>query len=504
MTAAFRLRLVLPALALITLAVLMLLTSLSFAKSMQRPVAYHYFDEALAQVPDFPSAVVWRSGPKLARAFGDVEENVVGRALTEAWALHAAALATQNTQILADRFSGVALARASASAEKPDTRMVVLHQEATPLAFHKDGSVLQVADKALTARFLLKDGALQEFRLTEDANVTTLLNEVSGWHIVSHERRAAVPVAAGAAQNQQISRLAGVNYYPAATPWRQFWPQFDLAIVQGDLALIHSLGANAVRIFLPRGEFLDPALAPANLENLRLFLRAAEKQGLQVVPTLFDLRGGYEPSLWADDFVELQNLLPVLAAAPNLAFVDLKNEADLDYETYGKGTVQAWLMAMAGSARILAPNLKLSIGWSQALAATEMTGLVDVVTYHDYLASDQTADRLAAVRRSAAGKPVMITEIGTSSWSALFNIPSSPTAQAEALASRGGALLLAEGMFVWTLHDFAKPDPAVFGHSPWQRSLQAHYGLFDAAGQEKPSAATIRNLFSTSLKGLQP
>jgi hypothetical protein len=242
------------------------------------------------------------------------------------------------------------------------------------------------------------------------------------------------------------------------------------------------------------------------LQKLRQLLQAAQDQDLLVVPTLFDMRGGYEPSLWADDFVELQNVLPVLAAAPNIAFVDLKNEIDLDFKRNGEGTVKAWLFAMMTSARLIAPKLAYTVGWSSAEAAMAegMTNLVDVVTYHDYRAVAEASNRLDKVRAQSAGKPVIVTEIGASSWSALFSYPASPAKQAATLADRGAALQKADGLFVWTLHDFPKPDPAVLGHSPWHKSLQSQFGLFDAAAQEKPAAAAVRLLFNSLLKGNTP
>ena len=91
------------------------LSGVMLAHALKRPVEYHCFDEALSRSPEFTSAVAWRSGPALDRAFGPVEAQEAGRALTEAWSLHGAALATQNTDYLADRFSGVALAFAFAA-----------------------------------------------------------------------------------------------------------------------------------------------------------------------------------------------------------------------------------------------------------------------------------------------------------------------------------------------------------------------------------------------------
>ncbi len=177
MTAVLRMRWVLPLVALIAMLALTAVAGLGFAKALQRPVEYRYFDEALTKSPDLALSVNWHPGPTLDRNFGTVEAFEAGRALTEAWALHAAALATQNTDYLADRFSGTALTRAITSASQKDIRMVVLHHEAQPIVFHRDGSVLQIADRALTVRFVLHDRALQDIRITNDANITTLVNE---------------------------------------------------------------------------------------------------------------------------------------------------------------------------------------------------------------------------------------------------------------------------------------------------------------------------------------
>ena len=124
---------------------------------------------------------------------------------------------------------------------------------------------------------------------------------------------------------------------------------------------------------------------------------------------------------------------------------------------------------MAVSAHAIAPDLSLTVGWSSAEAATEMTDLVDGVTFHDFLTIDQTGDRLATVR-------------------------------AQELTDNGLALQAADGVFVWTLDDFSQPDQAVVGRWPWHKSLQKHYGLFDDAGQGKPAAAAIRSLFTIVLK----
>jgi hypothetical protein len=484
------------------LAAITLQAARGLASALERPVLYRYFDEALARLPEPLSAVDWQQAPVLDRPLQRADQATVARRLTEAWAAHASALATGNAAYLPDQFSGTALIRATQAATVPGANMVVLHQRATPVFFHRDGSLLQVTSEALTARFLLKQGALAGYRLTTDRTVTTLMNEAAGWRVFGHMREAATPVAPARTPYPHDKRLAGVNYYPADTPWALFWPQFDRAVIAADMARIRDLGGNALRIFLQRDAFLDPDAAPRNLENLRALLVEADRAGLQVVPTLFDLRGGYEPGLWANDLLWLRAVLPVLQAAPNIAYVDLKNEPDLDYAAHGRGLVQAWLMTMAAAARQMAPGLPLTIGWSRADTATDLVDQVDLVSYHDYQPPEGAADRLAMLRRAAGGKPVHLTETGASSWSmALGVLPHSPRSQAAVLEDRLTGLSDLGGLFLWTLHDFPEPDARAVGRSPWRKGLQSSFGLIGGDGREKPAAAVARRAFQSILKG---
>jgi hypothetical protein len=501
-----RMRLLVTALFMALLATLTLQAARSLASALDRTVTYRYFDEALARIPGTLSSVGWLAASQpLDRPFSASDQTVVGTRLTEAWAAHANALATAETSYLPDHFSGVALERAQISAGQDGARMVVLHQQTRPTFFHQDGSILQVETHALTARFMLKDGDLAAYRLTMDDTVTTLMNETMGWRIYSHERTGAKPTEPAHAGYAQDMPLAGMNYYPASTPWGRFWPGFDQATIAADMKLIRGLGANAVRIFLQREAFLNPDEAPRNLDNLRALLDAARKAGLQVVPTLFDMRSGYEPGLWANDYLWLQTVLPVLQSAPNIAYVDLKNQPDLDYAAHGRGTVNAWLLTISAAFRDLAPGIPLTIGWSNAEAAQTMTDLVDVVTYHDYKPVDGAAQRLADLRAKAGTKPVHVTEIGASSWSMLFGrLPHSLASQDAAIRARAKALTGVDGLFLWTLHDFPDPDAAAVGRSPWRRGLQSSFGLIAADGQEKPAASAARDAFRTLLKGSQP
>lgn len=474
-----------------------------------RPTTYQYFDEALPPEPSSIQTMVWQDAEQsLDRPFLAAEKTLIGQRLHDGWTAHSIGLETQRVDHLSDHFSGPALQRARAASTVSGARMTVLEQVVQPSFYHSDGSLVALDSDRLTARFVVDPASheLQSFDLVEDQTVSMVMNESTGWKIYAHERQGLRRVSWHANDRnlqQHVPRLAGINYYPAQTPWRRFWPAYNTDIIAADFDHIRSLGANAIRIFLQRDAFINPDIRDDHLARLEELLNLAHDRGLWVVPTLFDLRGGYETAHWAHDHLFLRNVLPVIVACNCTAYVDLKNEPDLDYDNHGRGLVQAWLLAMAGSSRQIAPELRFTVGWAEADHAADLAYAMDVITYHEYAPLHGSAERLADVQRLAAGKPVHVTEIGVSSWTASARFPGSPKAQARELAARTAALKAADGLFVWTLHDFPDPDPdySVLGSSPWNRALQSRFGLIALDGTEKPAADIIRTAFPHFLGG---
>jgi hypothetical protein len=496
-------RLLIPTLAVASFlglaAVVLWMAGEAFAASQHRSREYRYLSEALEVVERPAGAVGWTTPVRpLVRSVTGDDEELIAAALTQAWRSFAAASDTGETALLADHFAGIALSRAQLAADeawKGGTRMVVLEETARPEFLHLDGSIFQLSAKATTVRYALRDGQLAQLDLTLDDVLTTLTNETTGWRVFSHERTGSEPLTPPIRPRLALPRLNGVNYYPASTPWRRFWPEFDTKIIAADLDLVASLGGNAVRIFLPIGDFGSDADGDANLGKLGAFLSLAQEREIKVIPTLFDLKPGYRPALWADDVAYLRRVLPVLSASPSVVIVDLKNEPDLDREAQGSGLVEAWLTTMTLMSREIAPDLPLTIGWSSDKAATDMAGLLDAVSYHDYADVAGTAERLAGVRRLAEGKPVLVTEVGTSSFGLASGFPGSPAKQARSLQDRLRQLEAADAVLVWTLHDFAAPDVAAVGGSPWVKRLQAEFGLYDGTGMAKPAARVVTEAF---------
>lgn len=470
----------------------------ALATASERTVTYRYIADALTPVAAPAETVVWNApAVPLDRAVTPADEALIGRALSDAWQALAVAQSTGRRELLEDTFTGVALARAARSVTDANAgggRLAVLAIAATPVFYHLDGSVFQAEVELIAARFMATGEGHGHAAVSRDRGVITLMNESSGWRVFSYELRDSALIE----PTPTIARLPdlqGVNYYPAGTPWREFWPTYDPGIIAADFARIVSLGANAVRVFLPRDDFLDTTERETRLADLGDLLARAEDAGLLVIPTLFDLKGDYGPGTWAGDAAYLQAVLPVLAGAGNVAFIDLKNEPDLDFTTHGTPTVTAWLRTMAALARIETPAMPLTIGWSDAVAAPLLSDVLEVITYHDYAPPNGASERLARVRATAKGKPVMVTEIGTSSYEIALGFPGSPEAQASALAGRLTALEEADGVLVWTLHDFTRVDSTAVGASPWVRRKQAAFGLFATDGSEKPAAASVRAAF---------
>lgn len=477
--------------------------SMAFDRAQQRKVLYDYLDEALLAPRPVEDSVAW-AGPAddLARAFTSVDAHNLGKAISRALSALAVSQDTGETAVLPDYFTGVALHRAELAATQSHdagTGAVALHSIAQPVFYHLDGSVFQARLQSIGVRFAKGPDGLGLFHASRDTTITTLMNESTGWRVFSHERVGVEPLAQARRPSSDL-RLAGINYYPADTPWSAFWREFDARTVAEDFDRIAALGGNAVRIFLPREPFLTRPATP-NIDKLSTLLDLAARRGLRVVPTLFDLKGGYGLAGWTDDAAYLQALLPVLAAHRAVAYLDIKNEPDLDFAAHGRAQVEAWLRSMIVLCREMAPNLPLTIGWSASDHVAIVADALDLITYHDYQPVEGTAARLTDVRVIAGDKPVMITEIGASTWSVLAGWPGSPGKQARQLSARLRALDGADGVFIWTLHDFPNPEAAAVGHKPWVRRTQGAFGLIDSTGAAKPAATVVADRFTRFTRG---
>lgn len=379
--------------------------------------------------------------------------------------------------------------------------------------YSADGNLLSLTDEAADISSIIRDASgtvifAGDTRATYDM---ILLQQEGRWQIRDFVRRQAkstdntkpiLPlVSASSAQISQTQlvldgkpfEIAGINYYPQATPWDNFWVKYDPQIIDQDFALIKTLGMNSVRIFVNFEDFGGPQIKPDMLDNLEDLLKTAENHDLKVIVTLFDFRTSYDPLLWPQSDRHLDGLIPKFADNPAILAWDIKNEPDLDYGANTATIVNAWLAHTARYLRELAPKQPITIGWSSAKAAQQLVNLVDIVSFHDYLPPASLPDRLSGLVSAAMNKPILLEEYGLPTWNSIFPNGHTDAEQTEYYADtlnivRSQNLL---GAMAWTLYDFNAVPASVAGRWPWQTGPQSNLGIVRRDGVPKPAAALL-------------
>ena len=294
-------------------------------------------------------------------------------------------------------------------------------------------------------------------------------------------------------------RLTGLNYYPASASWGDFWKDFPIKEIQADLEKARTLNVNTLRIFLNHDYFDSALTRDEALAKLNVFLDLCEDKDIKVLVTLFDLRPNYTLSNWAADIDHIDYIFSDIANHKAILAVDLKNQADLDFERWGAGIVEAWLSVMARHIQTQFSEIPVTTGWSKAENAARLNDVFDIVTYHEYQNPKNFAARLATVKSAVGGKPVMITELGSTIWHPPFIQSLGEKAQAARLDSQLAQAKSTSGVFVWTLNDFDHVGSEVVGRLPWRKAQQRHYGLTRADGSLRPAAAVLKSFAETNL-----
>ena len=296
------------------------------------------------------------------------------------------------------------------------------------------------------------------------------------------------------------TNFVGLNYYPASASWKEFWTEFPVEEIKLDLETIASIDANSVRIFLNHDYFDDRDTHAEAKAKLNAFLDLCAGQNIQVLVTLFDLRPDYTLSNMSADVDHIDQVLEDVSGHSAILGIDIKNQADLDFPTWGQGVVEGWLTVMARHIQTQYPDLPVTVGWSNSNSALGLKGVVDFVTYHEYGDIEGFADRLDTIKTGAGNKPVMITELGSTIWNPLRSTRAAEVKQASRLESQLQQSTAANGVFVWTLRDFDHVGSDVVGRRPWRKAQQRHFGLLRADDSARPS----KNVLQAHAKNLAP
>lgn len=293
--------------------------------------------------------------------------------------------------------------------------------------------------------------------------------------------------------NDQPFHIAGINYYPQATPWDLFWTQYSPAVIDRDLSRIKGLGLNTIRIFVPYEQFGGAKVDPQMLDRLRDLLDRAEAQDLKVIVTLFDFRADYDLLHWADADRQLETLLTTFVEHPAILAWDLKNEPDLDYARVGREVVNAWLEHVALQARRFDSNHLITIGWSSPDAAQQLIDKVDLVQFHYYGLASDLQEKHESLRKAADEKPIFLGEFGLPTWNSIFPHGHTEAEQASYYAELLTVLRKTDsaGYLAWTLYDFTNVPASVAGRWPWQTGPQRNLGILRADESAKPAAALL-------------
>ncbi|MEZ4729869.1 MAG: cellulase family glycosylhydrolase [Caldilineaceae bacterium] len=404
-----------------------------------------------------------------------------------------------------------------------------LHHTLQLTFYGDDGALVAFTDHNahLVQQVLNSDGSLVDVRESTNVYDVVMRLEDGAWRIRDLVRRGDGPplTAVGAlppdtapsraefvqVQGNQLLlhgepfMIAGINYYPQASPWTKFWPEYKSTQTIEDLDLIQQLGLNTIRIFISYVDFGADEVQPTEIAKLTHFLDQAHTRHLKVIVTIFDHHTDHHVSTWAADDRHLAGLIPHFADHPAILAWDIKNEPNRDYEFNTQALVDAWLRHIARTVRRYDPNHLITIGWSQPEAAAALTDIVDFVSFHYFEELADYSTRLEGLLAAADGKPVVLQEFVMSTWNSFW-----PHGHTEAEQARYYADLLRQhrayptaGYMVWTLHDFDSVPLSEFG-TPWQRATQANMGLMRRDGSWKPAAAVITPGASLDLPPLPP
>lgn len=381
------------------------------------------------------------------------------------------------------------------------TRSVHLNRTLTPNYIHGDLRLVSLLERS-TRHDLQIDKTTGQIKfvhsLIQERQFRFILTQ-RGWVMKTNEIVSQTVLRQPNQLAQTTERFSGINYYPASAPWSKFWTDYPRKEIATDLDQIVGLGANSVRIFLNHAYFTDPATKSMALARLDDFMALCAQKNIKVIVTLFDLRSDYRFARWSEDSLHIGEVLTAIGKHEALLAIDLKNQPDLDFNAQGEPLVLAWLEAMSLSLKKHAPRVAVTIGWSDAEQAGNLANLVDLVSYHDYKNPNGFSQRFKSVQAIVDGKPIFVTEIGSSRWSLLKFGEGSSLAQAERLQEQLDQLSGANGVFVWTLHDFENVPTNIVGHRPWRRAQQKIFGIMDANGTPLPSGDVFQKFNSNFL-----
>lgn len=292
---------------------------------------------------------------------------------------------------------------------------------------------------------------------------------------------------------QDIDDIKGVNYYPRATPWHDFWSNWNDTIIRQDFRVMDSIGFNTIRIFVPYEEFGRGNVKMDKVEKLGELLDIAESNNLKVIVTLFDFLYDYELLNYSAIDRHIDLISDQIKDKPALLAWDLKNEPDLDFVHYGQDKVESWLNFVLSRIRHYDPYHHVTIGWLDPLAAPAYHDMVDFLSFHYYEAPELFTEKIDYLQDTlGVEKSILIEEFGLPTFNLLVK---KQTEEDQALYYDEMLSQIDQmpevSFMLWTLYDFIDIPNQVVGPLPWKKIPQKGFGLIKTDSISKPALKIV-------------
>ena len=314
-----------------------------------------------------------------------------------------------------------------------------------------------------------------------------------------------------------VSHFKLMNYYPAAisredlfiTPyWDQPEPNTNLTLpqtLQRDFKKIAAMGANSVRIGIQIKGFGWPTPKPEASKHLEQLIDIAQQNHLKVKLSLFNFNGikpGKTGHYGADNYPSciawVNSLFEGHKNDPRILYVDLMNEMRVT-----NPEEITWARAMLPALRDAVGSIPLAISVSTAHGIPSWQGVqilheglgeevkyLDIFEYHAYDDPKIVGEDLANAKKAAAPWPLFIGETGWNTrdpdhpkWTEEFQDKYIRTVE---------RLVLKAGLPPAAPWIYSDAYPGTFG----AREKDYSFGLVRLDGSEKPSARTVREIFT--------
>lgn len=469
----------------------------------------------------------WRKTTNPARPITEQKLQQIEKDYLQAWSAKNIAYYTNTSTRLKDYYTPPAREKikpllVSQKANNFHIETTSLNHELFLEFFSADGKVVVFTDRNVRQfqRSHQQEQIIAENYWEADYRVTMLLED-GFWKIRHLEKISSLPVSEGIEHQdeealdsiskrkpvkgitkkitkkiaKEIAAIKGLNYYPKSTPWNTFGTQWNPKVIAADFAKLAQLKFNTIRVFVGYEDFGGVEVKLDKLQKLKQLLDLAQEYQLKVVVTLFDFYGNYDVLDWTATHRHAEAIVTPLKEHPAILAWDVKNEADLDFESRGKTQVLAWLKEMITQLKAIDNVHPITIGWSNPEVAPLLSDDLDFVSFHYYRSLYELEDTYKTLQ-SVVTKPILLQEFGLSTDLGLWNPLGATQKQQAAYYQQFHELKEKYSIpyLLWTLYDFENIPSTVVGYLPWRKNKQKYFGLLDENQQPKEAFKIFMNL----------